>query len=171
MTTVLAAVAAMVMLTPGVAAATPYAYPPTLGPAAGNCYASQETFQGVPGLYVLGGDCGAFTQGVIAEFGNSRLILQTDGNLVIYAIDSGRAAWSFSPNPGTIKAYFQVDGNLVLYRADNTASAASNTANSCNNAYRYPYLAFQQDGNLVIYCRYADGTGQYSIWSTNTWIH
>jgi hypothetical protein len=129
-TLLVALVLATVVLTPGVATATPYAYPAVLGPAAGNCYAAPVTYQGVYSLYVMGGVCGAFTQGVIAEFGNSRMVLQSDGNLVIYAIDSGQAAWGFSPNPGTVKAYFQVDGGVHRSRRPGPERVRGNSPTS-----------------------------------------
>ncbi|RFA17913.1 hypothetical protein [Subtercola boreus] len=56
---------------------------------------------------------------------NSKLVFQTDGNLVLYA-DSGRAVWqSRTYGRGAAKISLQSDGNVVVYRADNVALWAS----------------------------------------------
>ncbi len=46
-----------------------------------------------------------------------RLVMQADGDLVIYDV-GGRRAWS-SNTPGNVGAYFALenDGNLVIYNA------------------------------------------------------
>lgn len=86
-----------------------------------------------------------------------RLILQTDGNLVLYS--TNRALWS-SRTQGK-KSYvlvMQHDGNLVLYNTDSKALWYSGTSKS-----GYSKLATQQDGNLVVYDRFGRPT-----WNTQT---
>ncbi|RFA10537.1 hypothetical protein B7R54_15980 [Subtercola boreus] len=56
---------------------------------------------------------------------NSKLVFQTDGNLVLYT-DAGRATWqSRTYGRGAAKISLQSDGNVVIYRADNTPLWAS----------------------------------------------
>ena len=142
----------------------------TFGPAA-HCAAQRDSFQNVGGLWGIAGSCN-FNIGDLAYFGNSRLVLQSDGNLVIYAIDSGQAAWSTN-SQGLTSAYtmrFQVDGNLVIYNASGGPTWSTNTWGVCNGPDNQKWLAFQDDGNLVLYCRTSTGVTQ-KLYSSNTWMH
>ncbi|GAB1644274.1 RICIN domain-containing protein [Krasilnikovia sp. MM14-A1259] len=85
------------------------------------------------------------------------LIVQTDGNLVIYK--DGHAVWATNTNNG-VKLINHRDGNLVFYRADNTPVWSSNTAGNGPST-----LQLQDDGNLVLY-RNSDGK---ATWDTHTW--
>ncbi len=87
------------------------------------------------------------------------LVLQTDGNLVLYS--STKAIWASGTN-GRIISHLsmQPDGNLVLYDKDSVAAWNSGTNSSSNQSSR---LSIQDDGNLVIY----NGSGR-ATWSTNT---
>lgn len=74
-----------------------------------------------------------------------QLVMQTDGNLVLYS--PTRAVWSSGTNgKGGARAFMQSDGNLVIYRSDWTPIWSSNT--SGNGASK---LMPQVDGNLVLY--------------------
>jgi hypothetical protein len=54
------------------------------------------------------------------SYGSSRLIFQTDGNLVAY-LPTGAAAWnSRTQHLGGSRIVMQNDGNLVMYRSDGT---------------------------------------------------
>lgn len=102
--------------------------------------------------------CGLLTQGqglassgpipgttVLSCNGSYKLVMQTDGNLVLY--QGVRSLWSTGTN-GT-SAYFaemQTDGNFVLYDALGNAKWASGTAGNPG-----AHLAIQNAGNLVIY--------------------
>jgi hypothetical protein len=90
-----------------------------------------------------------------------RLILQTDGNLVIYRTSDNRAIWA-TGTQGTdvIRAVMQNDGNFVLYHVNNQPAWASNTAHAPGS-----YLIMQSDGNLVIYRPIVP------IWASNTVQH
>jgi hypothetical protein len=159
---------AAVLATTSVAAyASPIAYTPTTTPHTRCAGYNWYYHQGVPGL---GGFATCyFDQGNLAGFGNSRLVFQPDGNLVIYAIDSGQAAWSSnSHNRGGTRLEFQADGNLVIYNANGYGIWSSNTWASCNGSGYQKILTFQQDGNLVIYCTYQNTMS--AIWATHTWI-
>ncbi|MFD1271708.1 hypothetical protein ACFQ51_06085 [Streptomyces kaempferi] len=74
----------------------------------------------------------------------SRLIMQTDGNLVLYD-ESGKARWaSRTQGPGNT-AVFQADGNLVVYGAQAKPLWASNTQGADGAT-----LKVLEDGNMVI---------------------
>jgi hypothetical protein len=137
-----------------------------------HCTWFPNSYQGVYGDWFEQGNC-YFDQGDLAYFANSRLVLQSDGNLVIFAIDSGRVAWNSGSQGHTgVRMTFQSDGNLVIYTPDGTATWWTGTDNACNR-YDYgerKYLAFQADGNMVIYCRPLFGY-MYALWATNTWMH
>ncbi len=81
-------------------------------------------------------------------YGNpgAKLVMQGDGNLVIYS-KYGRALWASGTdgNPGAYKV-MQGDGNLVIYSKDGKALWSSGT-------YGTPgaYDVMQEDGNYVIY--------------------
>jgi hypothetical protein len=91
------------------------------------------------------------------------LTQQTDGNFVLYAGNS--KVWSSRTTvggnleaPGCF-AQFQTDGNLVVSNCDGEAIWNSDTSNHPD-----AILAFQADGDLVIYASSA-GT---PLWSTQT---
>jgi uncharacterized protein YkwD len=76
-----------------------------------------------------------------------RLIMQVDGNVVLYNRNS-RALWSTNTG-GLIKPRnftMQTDGNLVLYSTDGKPHWASKTWNNPG-----AFLNVQDDGNLVVY--------------------
>jgi len=80
-----------------------------------------------------------------SKSGRYRLILQSDGNLVLYDA-GGSARWSTGTWGRNVDyAILQVDGNLVLYDQA-TAVWASGT-----NGKRHERLVVQDDGNLVLY--------------------
>ena len=75
----------------------------------------------------------------------SKLVLQSDGNLVLY--NNNKAVWA-SWTVGSNAKYLamQSDGNLVLYDNNNKAVWASWT-----NGQGFSTVYDQSDGNLVIY--------------------
>ncbi|MFG2475709.1 protein kinase [Streptomyces fagopyri] len=86
----------------------------------------------------------------------SQLIMQTDGNLVLYD-ESGKARWaSRTQGPGNT-AVFQGDGNLVVYSAQAKPLWASNTQGADGAA-----LKVLEDGNMVI------ATDDRIAWQTGT---
>jgi putative Ig domain-containing protein/carbohydrate binding protein with CBM6 domain/glycosyl hydrolase family 95 len=89
--------------------------------------------------------------------GDYTLIMQGDGNLVLY--QGSTALWA-SNTAGTAadEAIMQGDGNFVVYTSSGTALWASGTAGNSG-----AYLDVQNDGNVVIYS--ASGT---ALWSTGT---
>ena len=112
-----------------------------------------------------GGSCGELTanqqltanQSLASCNGGYTLIMQGDGNLVLY--QGGTALWaSNTAGSAADEAIMQGDGNLVLYTSSGTPVWASNTAGNAG-----AYLEVQNDGNVVIYS--ASGS---TLWSTGT---
>ncbi len=87
------------------------------------------------------------------------LIMQGDGNLVIYS-EVGRPLWATGTagHPGA-RAVFQSDGNLVIYNPSGTPLWASNTAGTAAGGY----ATFHGDGNFVI-----STAAGYPVWASNT---
>jgi hypothetical protein len=85
-----------------------------------------------------------------------RLVLQRDGNLVLY--DARRhPLWASNTNGQQVEqCIMQRDGNLVLYHRNGQPVWASNTVGRPGS-----YLLLQNDGNLVIYHPQA-------VWASNT---
>jgi hypothetical protein len=109
----------------------------------------------VPGGILPSGDGLRPGEQVFSPDGRFRLILQTDGNLVLYGPDGARWA-SGTWGRAVDYAVMQVDGNLVLYGAGLAVWATG------TNGRRGAYLAMQSDGNLVLY------TGATAVWATGT---
>ncbi|CAF1014410.1 unnamed protein product [Adineta steineri] len=99
--------------------------------------------------------------------GNYYLVMQEDGNLVLYVSEKfvhPNALWKTRTLiNGPHRFHVQPDGNLVTYDSRNRSTWASNTC--CQNAER-SYLAMQDDGNVVFYNK-----NHQPIWHTNTCCH
>jgi hypothetical protein len=93
--------------------------------------------------------------------GRFRLIMQTDGNLVVYRNSDNHPLWATGTQGTDVhRADMQSDGNLVLYHVNNAPAWASNTAGK-----RDSFLVMQNDGNLVIY------EPIVPVWASNTVQH
>jgi hypothetical protein len=95
----------------------------------------------------------------------TRLVMQPDGNLVLYRNRDGAALWASgtSGHPGAY-AVMQPDGNLVVYRPGGRALWATGT-----NNHPGAYALLQDDGNLVVYrSGGAPATGG-ALWATGTY--
>ncbi len=111
-----------------------------------------------------GGDHLRAGERLTAPNGKSFIIMQADGNLVVYEVFDGREipVWaSNTPGSGGQIAALQTDGNFVVYRADNRPVWASNTFTR-----EEIHLRMQDDGNAVIYT----AAGR-PIWASNTMRH
>lgn len=95
-------------------------------------------------------------QSLTSGDGRYKLVLQGDGNLVLYS--PNRAIWSTGTH-GRSPGFFVVQGdsNMVLYGSDNRPYWASWTQGRGGNA-----LYMQGDGNLVLY-----GTSG-AVWASGT---
>lgn len=101
-------------------------------------------------------------QSLTSQNGRFTLVMQGDGNLVLYP-NGGQALWHThtynvaSLQNGNGRAVFQLDGNFVIYDPQNVPRWNSKSFGSVG------LLVMQNDGNLVIY----DSNGA-PIWSTQT---
>lgn len=98
-------------------------------------------------------------QSIVSPNGRFDLILQGDGNLVLYG-PGAAPLWSSNTHGqyAVQEVIMQGDGNLVMY--DNSGHALWNSGSARPNAIA-PFVQIQDDGNLVIY-------NTQSLWSTNT---
>ena len=97
-------------------------------------------------------------QNITSNNGDFRLVMQTDGNLVLYRLSDWTALWSSGTNGNSgAFAIMQGDGNLVVYK--NTTPLWSSNTNGNPNAY----LNMQTDGNLVIY-----SASDSPLWESDT---
>ena len=94
--------------------------------------------------------------------GKSYLIMQPDGNLVLYRTDNNYALWASNTwqKPVT-HAIMQTDGNFVCYDDSGRAFWATGT-----NDHPDARVTLQDDGNLVVY----DRSGR-ALWASNTVIN
>jgi nucleoid-associated protein YgaU len=90
-----------------------------------------------------------------SQNGAYKLVLQEDGNLVLYAGDD--AVWSTKTNGQSVqRAEVQDDGNFVLYTADKAVWASQ------TKGAKDVRLTLQDDRNLVLYA------SSGPAWSSNT---
>lgn len=104
------------------------------------------------GMQLLTTSCQIFNNGY-------QLILQNDGNLVVYN-SAGAPVWASMTNgKGAVQALMQSDGNFVLYNAIE-ANGSENSANAvwASGTENNPgaYLGLGSNGNLAIY--YSSGS-------------
>ena len=94
---------------------------------------------------------------VASPDGHFELVMQRDGNLVVYTSD-GRVLWESRTdgNPGAA-AVMQRDGNFVIYSAAGRALWETRT-----NGHPGAWMAVQTDADVVVY----DAAGP--LWSTRT---
>lgn len=101
---------------------------------------------------------------LVSHNGTFQLILQEDGNLVLYIADSeaqlNRPIWaSGTQNQPSDHCIMQDDGNLVIY--DNAGNPLWNSGTQGNPG---AFLFVQDDGNTVIYT----GDGETALKWTDT---
>ncbi|MFJ4628503.1 protein kinase [Streptomyces sp. NPDC088847] len=97
-----------------------------------------------------------FDVGKVIETVRSKLIMQPDGNLVLYDA-SGTAHWASKTQGEGNTAVFQSDGNLVIYDAQQQPLWSSNTQGASGAV-----LKILENGNMVI------ATDTQVVWQTNT---
>ncbi|UQA62528.1 matrixin family metalloprotease [Polyangium aurulentum] len=98
--------------------------------------------------------------------GRFQLVMQSDGNLVLYKLTNGSVTplWATGTNSAMPdRMIMQEDGNLVLYKSSGAPVWATGTSSTAN---RYSRLVVQNDGNLVIY----NQSGS-PVWASNTCCH
>ena len=95
---------------------------------------------------------------VTSQDGRSTLVMQGDGNLVLYR-SGGKARWATGTEGQAVsQAIMQGDGNFVMYGPGGAYIWDTATA-----GHPGAVLVIQDDGNVVIY----DSTGT-PLWATNT---
>jgi hypothetical protein len=112
-------------------------------------------------------ECGVMRAGQVLHVGQVEwscdgrffLVMQGDGNLVLYWNGHGALWSSVTANTSGQLAAFQDDGNFVVYGSN---GALWNTGTQVAGAR----LAIQDDGNLVIY-----GPNDKVWWSSGTCCH
>nr|WSY57016.1 protein kinase [Streptomyces sp. NBC_00886] len=97
-----------------------------------------------------------FEVGKFVETVRSKLIMQPDGNLVLYD-ESGTARWASRTEGTGNTAVFQEDGNFVVYNAQQQPLWSSNTQGADGAT-----LKVLEDGNMVI------ATDVEVVWQTDT---
>ncbi len=88
------------------------------------------------------------------------LVMQDDGNLVLYRVKDNSPLWASYTNGQDVKgAIMQEDGNLVVYDPNSRPLWASGT-----DGKGRCFLVLQDDGNLVVYTSDKDTP----VWASNT---
>ncbi|WP_329133692.1 hypothetical protein OG552_16695 [Streptomyces sp. NBC_01476] len=98
------------------------------------------------------------------------LVMQADGNFVMYRKRDGKAIWS-TGTYGHAGAYadMQSDGNLVVYGPGGGPSTGGALWSTGTYGHAGAYADMQDDGNLVVY-RAGGGTSTGgALWSTGTY--
>ncbi len=93
----------------------------------------------------------------------ARMVMEDDGDLVIYDRDTGKAKWrtGTAGNPGAW-ATMQDDGNFVVYDTDRTPLWSTGTSKGSGSGY---FATLQGSGNFTLY----DADWQLK-WSAGSWI-
>ncbi|ATP29486.1 D-mannose binding lectin [Chromobacterium violaceum] len=95
---------------------------------------------------------------LLSTNGAYQLILQSDGNLVLYRMANHHPLWASNTNgKDAMRAIMQTDGNFVLYDFHGKPLWASGT-----NGKPGCFVTMQDDGNLVIY------EPKIPVWASNT---
>lgn len=109
----------------------------------------------------------ARNQSLLSKNEKFELVLQTDGNLVLYNRDPAardKALWDPGSNHPCVNrgehVVMQSDGNLVIYDSTNHPCAATGT-----QGHPGAWLIMQDDGNLVVY---AGPGATHPLWSSRT---
>jgi hypothetical protein len=96
---------------------------------------------------------------LVSASGKYRLVLQSDGNLVLYW--EGHPLWnSGTRNDAPDHLVMQTDGNLVMYQGLQVLWSSGSGGGVRSNDY---YLTVQNDGDAIIY-----SPARAQIWTTNT---
>ncbi|CAG9804670.1 unnamed protein product [Chironomus riparius] len=105
-------------------------------------------------------ECLAVGETLVSANGCFRLIMQGDGNLVIYRQSNNKAIWSSKTSRTcTNRACMQGDGNFVTYDCHDKATWASKTSKKEGS-----WIIMQGDGNLVVYA----WQSTRAFWSSKT---
>ncbi|MCG7962007.1 MAG: DUF4157 domain-containing protein [Candidatus Thiodiazotropha taylori] len=95
---------------------------------------------------------------------NVQLVMQHDGNLVLYDPSTNGAHWSTKTNKTPSRLAIQEDGNLVIYYGPAGSFDRYSWNSKTSGSFGPYFLMVQDDGNLVIY-RGKPGDYSLPIWS------
>lgn len=110
---------------------------------------------------------------MISPSGNVTLVMQGDGNLVVYRSNCigqpACAVWnSQTAGGGASFMAIQEDGNLVVYRGTPEANGGPAWNSQTPGAKANYFLALQDDENLVVYRGTGPRDNNGAVWSTKT---
>jgi len=97
-----------------------------------------------------------------SENGKCYVVMQSDGNFVLYRSHDKTAFWETGTTQPGIRPvlYLQDDGNLVIYYQDGAWSMVAWSSGTGGNDGKNVKLKLQNDGNLVLY------DDSIALWST-----
>ncbi len=100
----------------------------------------------------------------------TRLVVQPDGNVVMYRKRDGKAVWSTGTyGHSGAYVYMQSDGNLVVYTSSGGPGIGGALWSTHTNGHTGAYAIMQNDGNFVVYGSGGGPTTGGSLWASNTW--
>ncbi|WP_308013979.1 hypothetical protein [Streptantibioticus parmotrematis] len=109
------------------------------------------------------------TAGWWTQSTTTRLVMQADGNLVLYRDSDGVALWSAKSNGNAgAYAYMQSDGNFVVYKSTGAPGKGGALWSSGTYGNSGAYAVAQNDGNLVVYKKGGSATAGGQLWTTGT---
>ncbi|WP_051731851.1 hypothetical protein [Kitasatospora phosalacinea] len=125
-------------------------------------YTAEEPSALCPGV---DGATDELRQGSWAQSASVWLVVQPDGNVVLYRKRDDKAIWSTGTwGHSNSVLRMQADGNLAVYPVESYGRWDRSLWASGTWGHPGAYAVLQDDGNLVIYQR--DGQ---AIWATGTW--
>ncbi|MFI7494374.1 hypothetical protein ACH9D2_06600 [Kocuria sp. M4R2S49] len=96
----------------------------------------------------------------------AKLILQDDGNLVLYRLEDGFALWSTqTQGKGVVRAVIQPDNNFVLL-TPNGPAWHTETSHVAGGGKPGGWIQVQDDGNIAVYN--AENKALWASWSSLT---
>ncbi|MFF3911616.1 hypothetical protein ACFYZJ_38090 [Streptomyces sp. NPDC001848] len=100
----------------------------------------------------------------------TRLVVQPDGNVVMYRKRDGKAIWSTGTyGHSGAYMYMQSDGNLVVYAAGGGPSTGGALWSTHTYGHSGAYALAQNDGNFVVYKSGGGPGAGGSLWASNTY--
>ena len=97
---------------------------------------------------------------LLSDNGEFKMVMQEDGNLVLYKIDGAEPLWAAGTSGEGNYLRLQGDHHCVVYNADNECVWSTGVHTRGEDPC---YVTMQDDGNFVQY----DATGA-PMWDTNT---
>jgi hypothetical protein len=100
----------------------------------------------------------------------TRLVVQPDGNAVMYRKRDGKAIWSTGTwGHSGAYMYMQTDGNLVVYKSGGGPGIGGALWSTGTSGHSGAHAVMQNDGNFVVYRSGGGPTSGGALWASNTW--